>query len=196
MLHRELTYQMPYEKLAKLSRLASRKAFGLSWLLGGLLLVSYAVGLALWIGFDHVVDAWLATYGLPSWLPLASLIAMLIIGFLGIRRLGRQQMKSRVNFDSSVRFRQESDGLRFATSEIEYFLKWNGISQVMLVEKEGVLFSHGSLFFLVPNSVFADAAERDTLAREVYARLSDAARKRSEKFVKPVLKASDGTARA
>jgi hypothetical protein len=192
-LDRELTYQMPLKRLMKLSRTAGRKAYSTSWLLIWLLAAMYGLGLAAWIAFGPAIDRWLAAFNLPTLTPLAVLIAFLILGIWAIRRLGMKQTKARADFDSTVRFREETDGVRLATPEIEYFVKWHGISQMMLLS-DGLVFSHGNLFFMVPNEAFRDLGERDALARDAFGRLNPAARERSEKFIRPVLDASASTA--
>lgn len=193
MLDRELTYQMPFARLLKLSRSASRKAFAVSWRLVWLLIASYLAGLALVIVFARPIDNWLAQYGLPDLTPIVSLLIAFGIGFWLLRRYGQRQAKNRADYDSVVRFREDPEGLRFATTQVEYFIKWHGISQ-MLLEPDGVVFSHGNLFFLVPTEAFSSISERDTLVRDVFGRLSEVARARSEKFIRPVLDASASTA--
>lgn len=193
MLDRELTYQMPFERLVKLSRTASRKAFAQSFRMTILLFAGYVASLALIIGFARPINRWLAQYGLPAFTPIALLILAFVFGYWLLRRHGKKQMKQRADFDSTVRFREEPDGLRLATPEIEYFVKWHGISQVLLLA-DGVVFSHGNLFFMVPNEAFRDLGERDALTRDVFGRLNPTARERSEKLIGPVLDASASTA--
>lgn len=192
MLDRELTYRMPYERLAKLSRSASRKAFSSSWWLTWLLLGSYFALLALIIVFGDVIDRLEREVGIPWWFWFALLFAALIGGLILLRRRWRRLMKGRVDFDSTVSFRQDNGGVRFATPQIEYYIKWDGISQ-MLTEHDGVVVSHGSLFFMIPNDAFADDRERIAFVRDVFGRLNDAARERSEALVRPVLDAAAST---
>ena len=194
MLDRELTYQMPFERLVKLSRSASRKAFSTSWYLKWLLFGSYFVLLAAFIVFDSEIVRLEREAGVPWWLWFVLLVAALIVGMLALRRHARRQMKGRADFDSTVTLRQEPDGLRFATPQIEYYVKWIGISQ-MLMQHDGVAISHGSLFFLIPDAAFADMSERDLFVRDVFGRLNDAARERSKSLVRPVLDAVSGTTR-
>ena len=194
MLDRELRYQMPFERLAKLSRAASRKAFSTSWyLMWGLFGVYFALlgGMLL---FADTIGRLQRDAGIPRWSWMVVLGGILIGGMLLLRRHGQTQVKARADYDSSVTLRQEADGLRFATPEIEYFIKWDGISQMMTMH-DGVVISHGSLFFLVPDTAFADQGERDAFARDVYGRLNGAARERSETFMRPVLDAATSTTR-
>lgn len=194
MLDRELTYHMPFERLVKLSRMASRRAFGSSWWLMGMFLAIYLVALFLVIVFARPLDAWLAEYGLPEMLPIAAIVIGFFAAFWWLRRRGLNQSKQRADYDSEVRFREDTDGLRFATPEIEYLVRWHGISQLMLLETDGMLVSHGNLFFLVPNEAFRDAAERDALARDVFARLNATAQERSLKFIPARLMQAGNTA--
>jgi hypothetical protein len=192
-LDRELTYAMPFERLLKVSRMASRRAFGSSWWLLALLFLIYVVALAACIAFARPLDAWLAAHGLPEIAPIAVLVLAFFAAFWWLRRRGMKQSKTRADYDSTVRFRQDADGLRFATPEVEYFVRWRGISQMLHLEHDGVMFSHGNLFFLVPNEAFRDTAERDALTRDVFARLSEAARERSLTFIPPGLRQAGGT---
>lgn len=191
MLGRELTYRMPFERLAKLSRSAGRKAFAKSWYLYWAMLAGYLAGLALIIIFSDR----LARLGPPWFVWLGLLVAIFIAALWGVRRVGRQQIRERADYDGIVQFREEAGGLRFETSQIAYSVKWNGISQLLL-EPDGVVFSHGSLFFLVPDSAFADLKERNALIRDVFERLGPEARERSESFIRPVLDAAAKSAEA
>ncbi|MDO9383979.1 MAG: hypothetical protein Q7T86_14070 [Hyphomicrobiaceae bacterium] len=194
MLGRELTYHMPFERLVKLSRTASRKAFGSSWWLLAFIFAVYVIAFALVIMFAGPLNTWLAMYGLPEMFPIVAIIIGFFAAFWWVRRRGLKQAKQRADYDSEVRFREDPDGLRFATPEIEYLLRWQGISQLMLLESDGVLVSHGNLFFLVPNEAFRDAAERDALTRDVFARLNATAQERSLNFIPARLMQAGNTA--
>jgi hypothetical protein len=193
-MHRELTYQMPFERLLKLSRSASRKAYSSSWYLFLLLLAAYLgaiVGLAV---FDSAVTRWQDARGLPWFSAFLLVLVIFVAAFWVLRRYGLRQMKGRANYGGTVRLRQDEGGLRFMTDDIEYYVKWSGISQ-MLLEHDGFAVSHGNLFFLVPDSAFSDITERNGLIRDVFARLGEEARARSKKFMRPVLDATPGMAR-
>lgn len=196
MLGRELTYSMPLARLLTVSRVASRKVYASSWLFVALIFAVYVAIFSLLMAYDRPIKAWLKSYGLPGGITVIPIILALILAFWWLRRRGLKQLKSRADFDSAVRFREEAEGLRFATSEIEYFVRWTGIAQLLLIENHGLIVSHGNLFFLIPNEAFQSLQERNDLALRSLAKLSDAARERSEKFVKPVLDASNGTAGA
>ncbi len=190
---RELTYQMPFDRLTKLSRSMSRKAFTASWLALWALLAAYIAALIAILVFDDAVERWQYAVGLPPYAAFGMIVLLFVIAIWALRRYGRQTMRARANFDAAVRFRKDAGGLRFATSDIEYYLKWQGISQ-MLMDRGGVAISHGALFFLIPDSAFVDRSERDALVRDIFARLTDKARDRSEKHVRGALGASAGTA--
>ena len=192
-MNRELTYQMPFERLTKLSRAMSRRAFSASWLAFWVLLAAYIAALVAIVVFDKTVTSWQDALGLPPFSTFAVIVLLFVIALLALRRYGRQLMKGRANFDDAIRFRKDEGGLRFATSDIEYYVKWQGISQ-MLMDRDGVAISHSNLFFLIPDSAFADLSERNALVRDVLARLSSKAQARSEKHVRPALSASAGTA--
>lgn len=192
---RELTYQMPFERLVKLSRSAGRKAFPIAWVMCWLLVGLFCAAIVLLIVFDEAVQSWQLSVGLPWFSAFLALVVVYIASFFALRQFGLSQMKSRANYGSTVRLRQDDGGLRFATDEVEYYVKWQGISQ-MLMEHDGVAVSHGNLFFLIPDRAFADVQERNALIRDVFGRLGAEARDRSEKHVRPVLDAAAATARA
>jgi hypothetical protein len=58
--------------------------------------------------------------------------ALFLLGLLLLHRFRLHQTKERANFDTTIHFTQDDGGLRFATSEIEHYLKWQGISQLLL----------------------------------------------------------------
>ena len=192
-MNRELTYQMPFERLTKLSRSMSRKAFSTSWLALWTLFAAYIAALVAIIVFDDAVMSWQSALGLPPYSALVLIVLLFVIAVWALRRHGRRVMKGRANFDDAVRFRKDAGGLRFATRQIEYYVKWQGISQ-MLMDRDGVAISHGGLFFLIPDSAFVDLSERNALVRDVFGRLGPEARDRSERHIRPVLNASAGTA--
>ncbi len=186
---RELTYQMPFTRLRKLGRNSGRKAYPVLWWSRWLLLASFFVVLILASTFDDAIQRWQSSVGLP---PLTSFVAVLVLfvaALIVLRRSAFRQTKARANFQSDVRLRRDDGGIRIATDEIEYYLKWPGISQ-MLMEHDGVVVSHGNLFFLIPDSAFVDTQERNGFVRDVFGRLSEEARSRSERSMRAVLDAA------
>ena len=95
-------------------------------------------------------------------------------------------MKRRATFNATIRMVEEDSGLRFLTEEVEYYLKWRGISQ-MLLDHDGVVVSHGNLFFLIPDRAFASPEDRVLFIRQVYGRLGERARSISERHLSAVL---------
>ena len=184
---------MPFERLTKLSRSMSCRAFSTSWLALWTRFAAYIAALIAIIVFDDAVMSWQSALGLPPYSALVLIVLLFVIAVWALRRHGRRMMKGRANFDDAVRFRKDEGGLRFATSQIEYYVKWQGISQV-LMDRDGVAISHGGLFFLIPDSALVDLSERNALVRDVFGRLGPEARDRSEKHIRPVLNASAGTA--
>jgi hypothetical protein len=186
---RELTYEMPFERLVKLSRSAGRKAYAMSWATAWLVIGLFSVAVVLLIVFDEPIQNWQASVGLPWFSAFLVLVVIYIAAFWTLRRFSLRQMKSRADFQSIVRMRKDDGGLRFATDQVEYYLKWPGISQ-MVMERDGVAVSHGSLFFLIPDGAFANVQERNAFVGEVFGRLGAEARGRSEKHMRPVLSAA------
>lgn len=93
-------------------------------------------------------------------------------------------MKERATFNATIRLAQDEGGLRFATEEIEYYLKW--------LDHDGVIVSHGNLFLLVSDRAFVSPEDRLGFICELYGRLGERARAISDKHVGAVLK--DGVA--
>jgi hypothetical protein len=187
---RELTYRMPFNRLRKLGRQSGRKAHPALWWARWLLLGSFFVLLIATGQFEETIQSW----GLP---PLAALVALIVVyavAILLLRRFALRQTQSRTNFDADVRLRCDDNGIRIASDQIEYYLKWPGISQ-MFMEHDGVVVSHGQLFFLVPDIAFKDADERISFIRDVFSRLGDEARSRSETSIRPVLDAAAAATR-
>src|SRR5262245_59156956 len=180
-MQRELSYQVPFKRLTKLSRTVCRKAFPTMQLIW-LVLAFYIAALVGIIIFGKTLSDWLAAVGVlyGAELLFVSLFLLFLAGIWGLRRLQVSQAKTRVDFDQIVRLTQDDSGLRFAAEDVEFYFKWRGISQLLLVH-DGVVVSHGGLFFLVPDAAFAGASDRLAFIREVYGHLSENARSISEK---------------
>ena len=187
-MQRELTYHVPFERLVKLSRSAGRKVYPhIRWLVWVMIAIVIAVCAFLYAFGDEIRDV-AEDDGIPFATELA-FIAVFVAFIVGLRLLRRYQlrlMKDRFNFDQTVRLNQDDGGVRLSTDGVEYYLKWQGLTQ-MLLERDGVVLSHGNLFFLVPNTAFASPEERLSFIREIYAHLSEKARAISEKHVQPAL---------
>ena len=192
---RELTYQIPFERLRKLGRRSGRKAYPKLWTARWVVLGLFFGSLLLVSTFGDEVERWQAEMGLPSLTVLVVIIGAGLAAIVFLRRAATSETKARANFDADIRMRKDAGGVHFATDEIEYYLKWPGISQ-MLMEPDGVVLSHASFFFLVPDRAFADMAERNAFVRDVYARLGAEARQRSEQSLRPVLNATADQARS
>jgi hypothetical protein len=188
MMQRELSYRVPFGRLTKLSRSAGRKAYRTVWLLTWCLLAVLLAALVSLVVFGDAIDAWMRKARVPYGVEMTfvSVWLLFVAGILLLRRMRVRQLKDRADFDQVVRLTRDADGLRFATANIEYYLKWPGISQLLL-EHDGVVISHGNLFFFVPSAAFTDVAERDGFIRDVYGRLSEKARSISEKHVRATL---------
>ena len=187
-MQRELTYHVPFERLVKLSRSAGRKVYPhIRWLVWVMIAIVIAVCAFLYAFGDEIRDV-AEDDGIPFATELA-FIAVFVAFIVGLRLLRRYQlrlMKNRFNFDQTVRLNQDDGGVRLSTDGVEYYLKWQGLTQ-MLLERDGVVLSHGNLFFLVPNTAFASPEERLSFIREIYGHLSEKARAISEKHVQPAL---------
>jgi len=194
---RELSYQLPYQRLTRLSRSMNRKAFRNIWRGKWALYGTFLAIVLLLSVYGNELDFWLQDQGLAFGSGAILLVAFIVlaVGVFRLRRTQTRQLKARSNYDQLITLKKEDGGLRFATEEAEYYLKWPGITQ-MLVEPDGAVISHGSLFFLVPNAVFETDAERLGFIRDVYAQLKPEAKTLSKPHIEPVLAASASSSSA
>ena len=192
-MQRELTYHVPFERLVQLSRSAGRKIYpSIRWMVWVMAAVVLAVCAFLYAFGDEIRDV-AEDDGIPFATELA-FIGVFLAFIVGLRLLRRYQlrlMKNRFNFDQIVRLNRDDGGVRLSTDGAEYYLKWQGLTQ-MLLERDGVVLSHANLFFLVPDTAFASPEERLSFIRDIYGRLTEKARAISEKHLQPAL----GPARA
>lgn len=185
MLGRELSYRVPFARLNKLGRTMGRRAYASAWWATWILVAAF-LSMCLVMPF---LEPRLEERGWPIVLDLPIMAALFIAGLLLVRARARKQIQERMDTDAEIRFRQGSDGLRISTRDIEYHIKWSGIAQV-LIEPDGLVVSHGNIFFLVPNNAFNSLAERDDLIGEIFAKLDAKAKARSLPHVRHLL-ASD-----
>ncbi len=183
---RELTYQVPYERLTKVGRSLRRQAFPAAWTRLWLVLGAFLVGLVLLTVFGKPLDRWQESVGLPRLSAFVLWLVAFLIAVLFVRRTNRHDLKGRADFDASVRLRQEDGGLRIMGDQIEYYVKWNGISQ-LLKPHDGVALAHAALIFFVPDSAFINEAERNGFVRDVFARMGAEAQRRSQKNIASLL---------
>ena len=187
-MQRELTYHVPFERLVKLSRSAGRKVYpNIRWIVWVMIAIVIAVCAFLYAFGDEIRDV-AEDDGIPFATELA-FIAVFLVFIAALRLLRRYQlrlMKDRTNFDQIVRLNQDDGGVRLSTDGVEYYLKWQGLTQ-MLLERDGIVLSHANLFFLVPDTAFASPEERLSFIREIYGHLSEKARAISEKHIQPAL---------
>jgi hypothetical protein len=186
-MQRELSYRLPFERLTKLSRTASRKGYPVVWWLTLLwigLFVATMIGIAVFA--DSIREVFNPLDVEPFILfGLAALVYL--VGAILLRRLRIAAVKSRAAFNETIKLTQDEGGLRFATEEVEHYLKWRGISQ-LLIEPDGVVVSHGNLFFLIPDRAFPSADDRVAFIRDVYDRLGERAQAISNRQVAGALK--------
>jgi hypothetical protein len=196
-MERELTYHVPFDRLIKLSRSAGRKVYPsiqwLAWLWIALLIPA----VAFLYGYSDEINDVAEDEGIPFATEMLFIAVGLVflVGMLLLRRYRVRLMKNRANFDQIVRLKQDDGGLHVITDDIEYYLKWRGLTQ-MLLERDGLVVSHGNLFFLIPDRAFAGPAERLAFIRDVYGRLSESARAISEKHLRSVLTENEKRASA
>jgi len=196
-MQRELTYHVPFERLIKLGRSAGRKVYPtiqwLVWLWVALLIAAWAFLYA----FSEEINDMAEDEGIPfaAEMLIIAVGVVFIVGVLLLRRYRVRLMKNRANYDQIVRLKQDDDGLHIITDDIEYYVKWRGLTQ-MLLERDGIVVSHGNLFFLIPDRAFAGPAERLAFIRDVYGRLSESARAISEKHLRSVLAENEKRASA
>jgi hypothetical protein len=157
----------------------------LTWLwIGGFLAVM--IGIAVFA--DDLRDVFEPS-DLGPYVLLVAVALAFLAGMFALRRLRIAEVQKRATFNETIKLTQDEGGLRFATEEVEHYLKWRGISQLLL-EPDGVVVSHGNLFFLVPNQAFASPGDRVAFIRDVYDRLGERARSISHRYVSSLLRNS------
>lgn len=190
MLDRELVYQLSLERHLQLCKTGARKTFpACIWcrFIPVLMLLAYGGMFAL--NIFGVLDRLGFSEGQKAAFNIGLLVVIPALAFIGLRAIRArnvEEMKHRVDYTDSTHLRVEADGLSFRSRSIDYLVKWPGISQ-MFLEPDGVVVAHGALLFLVPDTAFADHAERSAFVRDVFARMSDTAQRRSETFLQPLL---------
>src|SRR5262245_29539752 len=176
-MQRELTYHVPFERLVKLSRSTGRRLYPhIRWLVWLMIAIMAAVGTFLYAFGDEIRDV-AEDEGIP-FAPELAFIVVLLVFIVGLRLLRRYELRllqDRASFGQIVRLNQDDGGVRLSTDSVEHYLKWPGLTQ-MLLERDGIVLAHGSLLFLVPNTAFASPEERLSFIREVYGHLSEKAR--------------------
>lgn len=148
------------------------RLFRTSYLLAGLILTLLVAWFAGIVIYADALDRWMLRVGISHMPVIGSGVALWVAGIILVGWLQRKQAKSLVDFDQNVTVRLTKDdgGPRIAQEAIEYYLKWPGITQ-MLVEHDGVVVvSHRILYFLVLDAAFADAGQRLAFIRDVYGR--------------------------
>jgi hypothetical protein len=185
----ELTYQVPFGRLTKLSRTTCRKVYPSVWLMQWVIFAVVGAGTIAYLQYYDALDLWMRSAGMPlavrlalPWIPFSGLVACYVL----LRKLNIYRVRSRIDFDLTIHLTKDDGGLRLATEGIEYYLKWLGISQ-MLMEPDGVVVLCANVAFLVPDAAFPDAGTRLAFIREVYGHLTEKARSASEKYIRPVL---------
>jgi hypothetical protein len=187
-MQRELTYHVPFERLVRLSRSSARKIYPYTrWLMWLMIAIVIALCTFLYAFGDEIRDV-AEDDGIPfaTEFALIGVFVAFIVGLRLLRRYKLRLMKQRFDFDQIVRLNQDDGGVRLSTDGVEYYLKWPGVTQ-MLLEPDGVVLSHANLFFLVPNTAFASPDERLSFIRDIYGRLSEKARAISKEHIQPAL---------
>src|SRR5262245_57111937 len=150
-----LSYQVSFGRLQKLGRSMGRRAYRTVWLLTWLLVALLLAAVLGLVVFGETLRDWLETARIPADVEVLFIIVavLFLVGIYMLTRMRASQVKGRANFNQTIRLMQDDGGLRFVTEEVEHYLKWQGISQLLL-EHDGVVVSHGNLFFLVPDDAF------------------------------------------
>jgi hypothetical protein len=185
---RELTYRLSFDRVNEVGISLIRRISGnLRWAMP-LLAAAYFLVLAVNFFYFNEIFFGSADAGLPFAGSLLIVLSFLIFlrGLLAIEAARGRRLRERADFEQPTDLTQDDGGLRFATDQIEHYLKWHGMTQMWL-EPDGVVVSSGALAMLIPNTAFSDAAARLAFIRDVYARLSEQAKARSERDMRIAL---------
>jgi hypothetical protein len=192
---RELSYQLSFKRLIELCTRGIR-------VLGGrprrsrlrLFVICILIGLPLGAASGWLQEQMTAA-GLNPFSFVLPVILLLIAFYAGFFILNYRSMLRRMwegaDGDRHYRVTQDSGGLRFATGEDEFYLKWHGITRMWL-ERDGIVVARGPLLLWVADTAFVDATERLALIREIFARMNEEARLRSAHHLRDVLADRNG----
>jgi hypothetical protein len=201
-----VTYSVSDARLSRLTRRKLWRSRPLGWFLTWVLVVlNVGLFLLLWVAAVFMLFSFVGTFvplifqvlhqsfertlGLSNELAVVLAIALTIGIFLFfffggmalIRRLFRARHAARV--DTTITLSPVATGLHVATKELEFFLKWIGIHE-LLAEPDGIVVVCGGAYFLVPDRAFASADARRAFLDHVTAHLTPEARARSETEVR------------
>lgn len=114
---------------------------------------------------------------------VSSIVSLLILAIYGMAmftwvRAVHASQSRRTEEDSDWTVSLTEDGLRYASQNLEYLLRWPGFHQVF-AEREGLILVHGNSYFFVPNEAFENAQDLQAFVRLLAARVPPEARARS-----------------
>lgn len=122
------------------------------------------------------------TFGVSCDSVAAAVALLILVAFvavlLAIVRRMRTSQSLRVGDKVDWTMSAEENGLRYASRNLEYLLRWPGFHQVF-AEREGLILVHGNSYFFVPGEAFQNMQEREAFVRMLASRVPVEARVRS-----------------
>lgn len=107
-----------------------------------------------------------------------SILAVFLAVLLAIVRQMRNAQSRRVGEKVDWTITAEEGGLRYASRNLDYVLRWPGFHQVF-AEREGFILVHGNSYFFVPHEAFPTPEDRRVFFRLLAASLPAEALARS-----------------
>ena len=106
---RELTYQMPFEQLVRAWPIRGAQSVQRAKLRAAFLLLIglFCVAIALLNSFSKPIQKWQASVGLPEPSAYIAVVIAFAAAILELRRFRLRQIRSRADYNSAVRMRQD-----------------------------------------------------------------------------------------
>lgn len=198
MLERELTYTVPFDRLARVACSTQRKICGTCRVC---LLASLLAGVAVVLStfLNHAIVESLVEAGLSKAYAQVTSIAAIVGSFICLaasfnltQRRCVATLTQRNPAIAPTRLRVDEVGLWFLMEPADYHVKWVGIDQIYLEPDGIVIISYGGLSYFIPDAAFDTTVKRNQFARWLYSQISQRAQERSSDDLKLVLGALDG----
>lgn len=185
-----VTYNVPIERIQRLSRGGSRKLYPRQvaiywvWIIA---FVAFFLANAIWAG---VIESRIAELGWPLGLSsdltnfLVPIVGLFVFftGLIMLKRRFRASHSERFEFNSDIALAPVEGGIRISGKDLEYRIRGAGIYQ-LLRERDGVVVVVAGLMFLVPDAAFSNAEHRVSFIDYLASLMSGEARERSAEVI-------------
>ena len=128
--------------------------------------------------YEHLARSFGVTCDTVSGVVSLSIMVTFMFGLFAIVHQMRASQSRRVGHAVNWTVTAEDDGLRYASRNLDYVLRWPGFHQVF-AEREGYILVHGNSYFFVPNEAFPTLEDRRVFVRLLAASMPNDALSRS-----------------